>query len=451
MLRYTYKLYGTEEQFRSVDAAIQTVQFIRNSVLDVWMKNGKLKEQRAQFGWPEMCRMSTELRKQHEFCKNLYSDACQVAAERAWNSVKNFYEKCKDPAYKNKKKGYPRYRDNCRSVEYKAKGWFFSEDFRKITFRDKTGMGTFTLKGGKWLDKELVKLVQRVQVVKAQGCYFLQLVLKLTPEAPDLTPTECATAFDLGLKEFMTSHRGEATANPRFLQKSQSKLARAQRKLSKKKKGGKNRKKQAKKVRKIHGQVANQREDFARKLAKCVVTSNDVVVFEDLNMAALVKGFLAKSIHDVGWGMFLKWIKHYCEKFGRQLILVDPANTTQACSACGCLPTEKITLAVREYHCEHCGLVLDRDLNAAINILKKALLLVQEQLATAGHAESWSYVLHCLKKALAEVELLNVFGERTSTSSAHAEPASPLVELETASMFSLNKFDDPCLKDHQIA
>ena len=451
MLRYTYKLYGTEEQFRSADAAIQTVQFIRNSVLDVWMKNGKLKEQRVQFGWPEMSRMSTELRKQHEFCKNLYSDACQVAAERAWNSVKNFYEKCKNPAYKNKKKGYPRYRDNCRSVEYKAKGWFFSEDFRKITFRDKTGMGTFTLKGGKWLDNELVKLVQRVQVVKAQGYYYLQLVLKMTPESPDLTPTECATAFDLGLKEFMTSHRGEATANPRFLQKTQSKLARAQRKLSKKKKGGKNRKKQAKRVRKIHGQVANQREDFARKLAKCVVTSNDVVVFEDLNMAALVKGFLAKSIHDVGWGMFLKWVKYYCEKFGRQLILVDPANTTQACSACGCLPTEKITLAVREYHCEHCGLVLDRDLNAAINILKKALLLVQELLATAGHAESWSYVLHCLKKALAEVELLNVFGERTSTSSAHAEPASPLVELETASMFSLNKFDDPCLKDHQIA
>ena len=249
----------------------------------------------------------------------------------------------------------------------------------------------------------------------------------------------------------MTSHRGEATANPRFLQKTQSKLARAQRKLSKKKKGGKNRKKQAKRVRKIHGQVANQREDFARKLAKCVVASNDVVVFEDLNMAALVKGFLAKSIHDVGWGMFLKWVKYYCEKFGKQLILVDPANTTQACSACGCLPTEKITLAVREYHCEHCGLVLDRDLNAAINILKKALLLVQEQLATAGHAESWSYVLHCLKKALAEVELLNVFGEGTSTSSAHAEPASPLVELETASMFSLKKFDDPCLKDHQIA
>ena len=451
MICYTYKLYGSEEQFRSADAAIQTTQFIRNKAIELWMNERKKPKGQRNVGPNELSALCAILAKQYDFCNKLNSQARQASAERAWLSIKNFYEKCKNPAFRGKKKGFPRYRDNCRSVEYKVTGWKFSENFHSITFTDKMGLGTFTLKGGRWLDKSLVKLVQRLRIVRKQGCYYLQVALNTTPDVEELTPTECATAFDLGLKEFMTSHRGEATANPRFLQKTQSKLARAQRKLSKKKKGGKNRKKQAKRVRKIHGQVANQREDFARKLAKCVVASNDVVVFEDLNMAALVKGFLAKSIHDVGWGMFLKWVKYYCEKFGKQLILVDPTNTTQACSTCGCLPTEKITLAVREYHCEHCGLVLDRDLNAAINILKKALLLVQEQLATAGHAESWSYVLHCLKKALAEVELLNVFGEGTSTSSAHAEPASPLVELETASMFSLNKFDGPCLKDHQIA
>ena len=451
MLTYTYKLYGSESQFRSVEAAIQTTQFIRNKGIELWIAEGEKPKGQRHVGPNELSAMCAVLAKEYPFCKKLNSQARQAAAERSWCSISRFYERCKDPAYKNKKKGYPQFQDDCRSVEYKVTGWKFSKDFRKITFTDKTGVGTLALKGGRWLDKELVKLVQRIRIVKAKGEYFLQVALKLNAEVEESPSTECATAFDLGLKEFLISHRGEATPNPRFLRKSSNKLRRAQRKFSRSKKGGKNRKKNGKRVQKIHGKVANQREDFARKLAKCVVMSNDVVVFENLNIAALAKGFLSKSIHDVGWGLFLRWVKHYCEKFGKQLILVNPADTTQACCACGCLPSEKILLNVRTYHCEHCGLTLDRDMNAAINILKKALLLVQEQLATAGHAESWSYVLHCLKKALAEVELLKVFGEQASTSMAQAEGASLLVELETAPMFTTKTFEDPCLKDHQIA
>ena len=451
MICYTYKLYGSEEQFRSADAAIQVTQFIRNKAVELWINERKKPKGQRKVGPNEISALCATLAQEYDFCRKLNSQARQASAERAWISIKNFYEKCKDPAYKNKKKGFPQYQDDCRSVEYKVTGWKFSENFHRITFTDKMGLGSFSLRGGRWLDKSLVKLVQRLRIVRKQGCYHLQVALNATPEVEELTPTECATAFDLGLKEFMTSHRGEATPNPRLLRKASKKLKKAHRNVSRKKKGGKNRKKARKNLAKVHGKVANQREDFARKLAKCVVTSNDVVVFENLHIAAMVKGFLAKSIHDVGWGMFLKWVRYYCDKFKKQLILVDPANTSQACCDCGCLPTEKITLAVRTYHCEHCGLVIDRDVNAAINILKRALLLVQEQLATAGHAESWSYVLHCLKKALAELELLNVFGEKTNTLEPQGTGASLLEELETAPMLSLKKFDDLNLKDRQIA
>ncbi len=430
MLVYSYKLYGTAEQFRLVNEAIQAFQFVQNRSLAMWVDAGKVpKEIRQSVGFNEMSANCAKLAKEYSFCKKLNSQARQAAAKRAATSVDSFYARCKNPQIK--KKGYPKFNKTCRSVEYKQTGWKFSDNFRKITFTDGFKIGTFALKGGRWLNRENAKQVKRIQIVKEVGGYRLQVVLDLDVESVELPATEQATGYDLGLKSFMTDSRGSETPNPRFLRKGLKKLKRAQRHLSRSKKKGKNRKKRIKQVQKYHAKVANQRKDFARKLAKCVVTSNDVVVFEDLNIKGLASGRLAKSVNDVGWGLFMAEVKKYCEKYRRMLILVDPANTTQACSACGCLPDQKLTLSVRTCECKHCGLILDRDVNAAINILRKAIQLVLDQ-ATAGQAESWSYVLHCLKKAVQDAELLYVYGEVISTSRASTCGVSCLGEVETS-------------------
>ena len=447
MKTFEFKLYGSEEQFSRIENVFRTVQFIRNKCISAWIAEGKLPKEERHFGRKEMYRMCAILNKQHVFCKELNSMAQQASAERAITAVSNFYLKCKSPSIK--KKGYPKYQDNCRSVEYKTSGWKFTPDYRHIVFTDKTGIGTLALRGGYNINPALEEKIKRVRIIRKQYNYYLQLVVEIS-DVETSESTENAQAFDLGLKEFATDQNGKAIHNQRFLKKGLKKIKHLQRQVSRKKKGSKNRKKAVRKLAIAHGKIANQRKDCAVKIARCVVTSNDVVVFEDLNIKAMSKGFLARSVHDVGWGLFMKWVNHFVNKFGKTLILVDPAYTSQACSHCGCLPVEKIGLDVRTYRCAHCGLVMDRDQNAAINILRRAIAMVEKEIAAARHAESWSYILHCLNKAAQNAELQYVFGERASTPSGETDGASLLVEKETTKKLRLSKSPKIYLKSLEM-
>lgn len=173
----------------------------------------------------------------------------------------------------------------------------------------------------------------------------------------------------------------------------QSDIKRLQRRLSKKKKGSKNRQKARARLAKTHLKISRQRKDFAVKLARCVVHSNDVIAYEDLRVKNLVKSHcLAKSINDAAWYQFREWIEYFGVKFGKITIAVPPNYTSQNCSNCG--EVVKKSLSTRTHQCK-CGCVLDRDENAAINILKKAIQcglggsrreqLNQEGLSTVGH------------------------------------------------------------------
>jgi putative transposase len=144
-----------------------------------------------------------------------------------------------------------------------------------------------------------------------------------------------------------------------------------QRKLAKKKRGSSNRKKQRLRVAKLHRKIARAREDYHFKLADYLVSEYDRIMIEDLNVKKMIQeGSLNKSIHDAGWASFTQILLFKAEKAGKEIVLVDPKNTSQACSACGSLPKIKKTLKDREHSCD-CGLVLDRDQNAALNILNK--------------------------------------------------------------------------------
>lgn len=419
---FEFRMYGLVAQFAQVDCAIRTAQFIRNSVIARWMSEGQKPKELRKYGKNEMSADCAILAKTHVFCGRLNSQARQASAERGWASVSRFYDKCNREDVKDK--GYPKFKKDSRSVEYKTSGWKFSAGTRQITFTDKLGMGTFTLRGGRYLTAEMIKEIKRVRIVRKSDKYYLQVCVDIENKREALPSTGNAVGIDLGLKEFYTGSDGSVKKNPRFLRKSEKKLKKLQRQMSRCKKGSNNRRKRKAKLTNLHMRVANQRKDFCGKAARDVVMSNDVVVLEKLSILKMVKGRFAKSINDAAWGAFGTKVEYYAKLYNRTALFVDPAGTTQVCNACGCLPTEKITINVRTYKCEHCGLILDRDLNASINILQSAYL------ATAGHAES-SFIHQCIKDALAESKKLNVFGELASTERTQVQSASRLIEKET--------------------
>ncbi|MGE4413479.1 MAG: RNA-guided endonuclease InsQ/TnpB family protein [Candidatus Caldatribacteriota bacterium] len=177
--------------------------------------------------------------------------------------------------------------------------------------------------------------------------------------------------MDKGIYSIAATSEGELYNNPKWLQKSEKRLKRLQRQMSKKKKGGKNRDKAKKRLAKLHEKVANQRKDYLHKISYNIVKNYDIICVENLQVKNMMKNHkLAKSIANVGWGMLDKYLQYKAEKERKIFIKVNPAYTSQKCSRCGKI-VEK-DLSVRVHKCE-CGLEIDRDINAAINILHEGL------------------------------------------------------------------------------
>ncbi len=177
-----------------------------------------------------------------------------------------------------------------------------------------------------------------------------------------------AIGIDVGLEKFATLSTGEYVANPRFFRADERTLARAQRRMSKHNKGTPERQYRKRVVRRIHERIANRRKDFAHKLSRRLVSEFGTIVFEDLNIARMVKHpTLAKSIADAAWNQLITYTQYKAEEAGAVSIQIDPRGTSQRCSSCGEVAHKN--LSVRVHHCPACGLRIDRDLNAALNIV----------------------------------------------------------------------------------
>lgn len=384
MIVLEFKAKGKTTQYDAINEAIKTAQFVRNKCIRFWMDNRGI-------GQKDLYRHNTALRAEYSFVKNLNSHACQVAVERAYSSIARFYDNCKksisgkkmrDFGWNNSSQnslGYPRFKKNCRSVEYKTSGWSLSETRKQITFTDKKGIGNLRLKGTWDLNFYSIEQIKRVRLVAKADGYYVQFSIK-TDNKVDIKPTGRTIGIDVGLKEFYTDSNGSIEANPKFYRIGEKRLKYYQRRVSRKVKGSANRKKSINKLGRTHLKISRQREEHAKRIARCVIQSNDLIAYEDLRVKNLVKNHcLAKSINDAGWYQFRKWLEYFGAKFGRVTVAVNPAYTSQNCSNCG--TTVKKSLSTRTHACK-CGLELDRDWNAAINILNLAL-------STLGHSGTW--------------------------------------------------------------
>jgi putative transposase len=384
MLILEFKTYGKAKQFSAIDEALRTVQFIRNKAIRFWMDGlGK-----TQCDLNKYCAV---LAKEFPFAAELNSMARQASAERAWSAISRFYENCRKAVVG--KKGFPSFQKNNRSVEYKTSGWNLAQDRKTITFTDKKGIGRLKLKGTRDLHFYPLDQIKRVRLIKRADGYYAQFCIQVN-RLESVEASGRATGLDVGLNEFYTDSNGTVAENPRFLRTGERRLKQAQRRVSKRVKGSANRRKARLILGKRHLKISRQRKDHAVKLARCVVTSNDVVVYEDLRIKNMVKNHcLAKSINDASWYQFRVWLEYFGKVFGKITIAVNPAYTSQECSSCGVVV--KKTLSTRTHVCG-CGCVLDRDHNAARNILSRGL-------STVGHTGTFG------------LEPSNACGEDTST------------------------------------
>ncbi len=363
MLVLEYKVKAKPGQYKAIDEAIRTVQFIRNKCLRYWMDTSK----DTKIDRFALNKYSTELRNEFKFVKDLNSMAVQASAERGWLAISRFYENCKSK--KSGKKGFPCFQKDNRSVEYKTSGWALHPTKRRITFSDKKGIGELKLLG-KWdIHTYPVKSIKRVRLVNRADGYYCQFAIDV--ECLDIQPkTGKEIGLDVGLESFYTDSNGHHEPNPKFLRKTDSDIKHAQRRISKNKKGSNNRCKARNRFSKKHLRVSRQRNEHAKRLARNVCQSNDLIAYEDLKVRNMVKCHnRAKSVSDASWYQFRLWIEHFARKFGKIAVAVPPHNTSQECCICG----EKVKkeLKVRIHSCT-CGLTIHRDINAAINILLRA-------------------------------------------------------------------------------
>ncbi len=364
MLIYEYKLDGNQQQYAALDEACRVVQFIRNKCLRLWMDGRRIHKNALQ------CYCAV-LAKEYSFARSLNSQARQASADRAWFAISRFYDNCKN--HNPGKKGYPKFQHDNRSVEYKTTGWKLEPDGHHITFTDSCGIGRLRLVGNpkQQIETFPTKQIKRVRLLKRADGYYCQFAVQAERRIEHI-PTGSQVGIDLGLKSFLTDSDGNTVDNPRYLRKAEKRVKRLQRRLSRTKKKSANRKKARQKVAKAHLKVRRQREDFARKTANTLVTSHDLIAYEDLKICNMVKNHkLAKSISDASWGRFRSWLTYYGAMHGIPVIAVAAQYTSQECSACGTRVQK--TLSVRTHICPSCGLVMDRDHNAACNILAKAL------------------------------------------------------------------------------
>ncbi len=377
MLIFEYKLDGSKAQYTAIDEAIRIVQFIRNKCLRLWMDARGISKNDLQ------CYCAV-LAKDYLFATRLNSQARQASADRAWFAISRFYVNCKN--HKPGKKGYPRFQHDNRSIEYKQTGWKLEPDGKHITLTDGCRIGRLRLIGNKkqHIAAFPTKQIKRVRIVHRADGYYAQFAVQAERKVEHVS-TGNVVGIDVGLKVYYTDSEGSTVENPRHYRKAEKKLKRQHRAVSRKQKKSSNRKKARKHLARAYLKVQRQREDFARKTASTLISSHDLIAYEHLQIRNMVRNHhLAKSIHDAGWGTFLRWVRHYGLLHDIPVIAVPPQFTSQECSACGAMV--KKSLSVRTHICPGCGVVLDRDHNAAKNILQEALSSIRG--GTGGHSET---------------------------------------------------------------
>ncbi len=353
-----YRLQPTPAQERKMVQTLRECRSLYNHLLaerrDTYEQTGKSPSLYSQHSsYPALKEVNPALREVH-------SQVLQNVAVRIDLAFKAFFRRVKA----DEKPGYPRFRPASRydSFTYPQSG--FRVDSNRV-FLSKIGHVKAVV------HRPLEGTIKTATVRKtATGKWFVCFSCEVEPER--LPGSSEAVGVDVGLKDIIATSDGESVPAPKFLRKEEKELARTQRRLSEAPKGSKERAKRRKGVAKVHERIKNKRSNFAHQQSRKLVDRYGFIAVEDLSVNRMNKNHcLAKSIMDAAWTDFTSKIAYKAEEAGRRFVKVNPAYTSQDCSCCG--HRQVMPLSVRVYDCTSCGMSLDRDMNAARNILTLGL------------------------------------------------------------------------------
>lgn len=355
---FRYRLYPSKKQTTDLEFQLSEARNLYNAALqekrDAWTISKK------SLNYYDQASQLKEIRAEG-LCELTNFSACQDILRRVDKTFKAFFSRVK----KEKKVGFPRFKgkNQFNSFTYPTYG-----DGCKLKENHKLylqGIGDIKVK----LHREVAGKIKTVNVKRVCGKWYVCFSVEC--EAEILPSNQESVGIDVGLNQFATFSSGEQIRNLRFFQTAQKKLRTAQKSVARKKKGSHSRGKAIARVAKIHAHIFNQRQDFQHKISRLLINRFGVIVVEDLNVKGLAKGMFAKQVADASWSSFLDKIQYKAENAGREFIRVNPNGTSQICSSCD----EKVpkSLNCRVHHCEKCGLVINRDINAAKNILRLGL------------------------------------------------------------------------------
>ena len=352
MKTYKFRIYPTDIQVEKLEKALSTCRFLYNDCLadrkNAYERTGK------SVGYYDQI---YELKNREEI--DIYAQVAQNVLRRLQKAFDGFFKRVKN----GEKPGYPRFQgyDRYNSFTYPQSGFKILDNKRLRLSK----IGDLKLIQHREIEGKIKAITVKREGNQWYASFFTELKIEIKP-----VEIKSAVGIDVGIKTLAVLSSGESISNIRTTNNFEEKLSKAQRKLSKKKRGSNNRKKQKIVVQNVHKKIRNVRNDYLHKESIKLINKWDLIVLEDLQIRNMIKNpKLAKSIADVLWNKFASMMKYKAEWAGKEVVFVNPRNTSKICSNCGYI--QNMPLEKRIYDCPECNLILDRDYNAAINILNR--------------------------------------------------------------------------------